>query len=816
MVGQVRRPRIGVVINSLLTYFNEEMVARLRELAQLRNFDLLFLPGHRVNSPMLFERQFNVVYALGESAPVDGILCSTGFVQGFMTEPQSMAFVSRYVHLPTVSLHFAMPGCPSITVDNRAGFTDLMHHLIHAHGYGRIAFMRGPSGNADDEERFGVYRSCLQEAGLAFDPQLVVRGNFNTEDGRRAMLELLDRKLPFDALVAANDDMALSALAVAVERGFQIPQDFALTGFDDNVSVSKHGQSLTTVNQSIDTLVGAGVDQLLAQIQGAQVPLRTTIPTRLVVRQSCGCLAHSVPASSEADTTVLAALNLPPEEITEHLNYLAELTQALRADEKSFVECLRKIANRCLHRIGNVSSLQLLLLTIYQQHADTVGISNQDLQRAGSYLLKGQMVVANALNVSSLTAAALQHSSNFFQDDAGFLKKSACDSTFESVLDLIEESMHRSGIVSAYIAMYATPFAFQSVADCSLPTKTQLVFGMTNGVRQRDGLNALFPTQELLPNGVLGRSQDQVMTLCPIFQYAQHFGYVVFDLKSSTTLDMEAFREEISTFLVHAVQLKNLQQTQAQLVQSEKLASLGSLVAGVSHELNTPIGNCVTMCSTLNEATRVLGDEMARGTVTRNSLTSYIEFSAQGLDLMSRGLGRSVKLLEAFKQTAVDQVSEKRRIFEIQDTIDGVVSLMRASMKKSAVQIVVDLPAGVEMDSFPGALEQIISNLINNSFVHGFDGREHGTIRLQATASEETLHLRYSDDGLGMSAHVLEHLFDPFFTTRLGQGGNGLGMNICYNLVVGPLGGSIQVSSTQGKGSLFEIHLPLQAPRSTA
>ena len=825
MVGQPRRPRIGVVINSLLSYFNHEIVACLQEQARERNFDLFFLPGHRVNSTMLFERQFNVVYALGDSAPIDGVLCTTAFVQGFMTEEESKEFVKRYLHLPTVSLYFAMPDCPSVMVDNRAGLTDLMHHLIHVHGYRRIAFMRGPQGNLDDEERFSVYRSCMEEARLDYNERLVVRGNFNKEDGRVAMLELLDRNLPFQALVTANDDMALAALTVAVERGYQVPQDFALTGFDDIVSLAKHGQSLTTINQSIDKLVNTSVDNLLAQIRLEAVPPVTTIPTRLVIRQSCGCLSHSVShappvqaapqtqASFAADSALLAPLDLPPEEYPEYLKYLSELTHALDSDEKTFTECLGRIAHRCVLRTGDVLPLQLLLVAIYQRFAGMEGLSNKTLERVGSYLLRGQMVVANALNVHSLTATTLEKSSNYLADDIGFLKRSACDATFESVLDLIEETLHRCGVPTAYIAMYAAPFVFQTLAECSLPAKSQLVFAMTNGVRQREGLNTLFATHALLPNGLLNTSEGQLMTLCPVFQYSEHFGYVIFDLKSRASFDMEAFREEISTFLVHAVQLKNLKLAQTQMVQSEKLASLGFLVAGVSHELNTPIGNCVTVCSTLQDASIALSEQLERGTVSKMGLKSNIDFTVQGLELMARGLGRAVKLLDAFKQTAVDRVSDKRRVFDLKDTVEGVVDLMSATLRKRAFQIALDLPAGVKLDSFPGALEQIVSNLINNSVLHGFDGRDQGTIRLRATSGEQTLHMLYSDDGVGMSAYVLEHLFDPFFTTRLGQGGNGLGLNICYNLVVGPLGGTIKVSSVLGEGSQFTIELPLNAPQ---
>lgn len=137
---------------------------------------------------------------------------------------------------------------------------------------------------------------------------------------------------------------------------------------------------------------------------------------------------------------------------------------------------------------------------------------------------------------------------------------------------------------------------------------------------------------------------------------------------------------------------------------------------------------------------------------------------------------------------------------------------MQTSLKATPYRVELQINAGIEMESYPGPVEQIIANLVNNSVIHGFHGRDHGVIRIAAELEGEKARLVYSDDGLGMSDEVLRHIFDPFFTTRLGSGGSGLGMSICYNLVTGPLGGALTVSSTLGQGCEFSIVLPLDAP----
>ena len=305
-------------------------------------------------------------------------------------------------------------------------------------------------------------------------------------------------------------------------------------------------------------------------------------------------------------------------------------------------------------------------------------------------------------------------------------------------------------------------------------------------------------------------------------------GFLGVALDVSKKLEAESALMQLNQQLDHRVQertralrtsteqlqlaLNNLHQTQHQLVQSEKLAALGKIVAAVAHELNTPLGNCLTVASTLHEKTMDFDRKIHAGELRRSSLADYLQDSSTATQLLLRGLERAVELVANFKQVAVDQSSAQRRRFVLKDIIDSVLALMNSSLKKKPYQIQMDIPETLEMDSYPGPIEQLISNLINNSVLHGFDGREHGVIRIVARAEQENICISFSDDGNGMSAEVQSHIFDPFFTTRMGTGGSGLGLSICYNLVLGPLGGSIDVASLPEQGSTFTIVLPRVAP----
>ncbi|MGB6008609.1 PAS domain-containing sensor histidine kinase [Castellaniella sp.] len=260
--------------------------------------------------------------------------------------------------------------------------------------------------------------------------------------------------------------------------------------------------------------------------------------------------------------------------------------------------------------------------------------------------------------------------------------------------------------------------------------------------------------------------------------------------------------------------LDRLRRTQDELLQNEKLASLGALVAGVAHELNTPIGNAVTVASTLAQTHRRFRAQTESG-LTRSALASYLDDVEEGGQIIERNLVRAAELIGGFKQLSADQTSYQRRPFDLRVLVQEVVMAMRPAVRKTNIRLRDEIPDGLTLDSFPGPLGQVLMNLINNALIHAFDGRETGLVQLSATQPDgaDTVCLTVSDDGCGVAPDDQKRIFDPFFSTRLGQGGSGLGLHITHTLVTGLLGGRIEVDSQPGQGSRFSVRLPLRAPR---
>jgi PAS domain S-box-containing protein len=259
--------------------------------------------------------------------------------------------------------------------------------------------------------------------------------------------------------------------------------------------------------------------------------------------------------------------------------------------------------------------------------------------------------------------------------------------------------------------------------------------------------------------------------------------------------------------------LRSLRETQTSLIEAEKLAALGRLVAGVAHEVNNPVGICLTLASTLERKTALFGAEVARGDVKRSSLNDFLETSRDGSAQLVANLNRVAELIQSFKQVAVDRISSDQRTFDLGDLTQQVLTSLRPSLRKDNLKLDVECQPNLLMNSYPGSYGQLLTILFVNSVVHAFPDGKEGTVAIKVRASgEDRVEILFSDDGCGMSADVRRHAFDPFYTTRRHLGSTGLGLHILHNIVTNRLGGRLNLDSSPGAGTKFQITLPRVAP----
>lgn len=291
-------------------------------------------------------------------------------------------------------------------------------------------------------------------------------------------------------------------------------------------------------------------------------------------------------------------------------------------------------------------------------------------------------------------------------------------------------------------------------------------------------------------------------------------GFNLTQRKLKQVMDRRQQAEEASRAAVVKTEqaYEDLKSAQESLIQAEKLASLGGLVAGVAHEINTPVGIALTSASVLHDATTQLRKSMTDGAVRKSEIMSFMDTAEEASRLIMSNAERAALLIHSFKQVAADQTSEIRREYELREYIDEVMSSLHQKLKHSHAQVVVVCPETIMLDGYPGAMAQILTNLTMNALTHAFAGRESGKIEINAMQSGTMVSMRFQDDGLGIPVEHVGKVFDPFFTTRRGQGGTGLGLNIVHNIITKQFGGTITVVSEPGQGVCFLLQFPCTSP----
>lgn len=260
-----------------------------------------------------------------------------------------------------------------------------------------------------------------------------------------------------------------------------------------------------------------------------------------------------------------------------------------------------------------------------------------------------------------------------------------------------------------------------------------------------------------------------------------------------------------------------LKRAQGELVRSEKLAALGALVAGVAHELNTPIGNSLMVATSFSEDTAKLAAEFAAGGLRKSAFEDYVRQAQQATELLVRNLGRAGELVSSFKQVAVDRTSSRRREFRLEEVVNEILTSMRPGFKRLPITVSAEVSPAITLDSYPGPLGQVLGNLVDNAITHGLaGGREGGRVEIAAQQLPGgEIELKVSDNGDGIPVADQGRVFDPFFTTRFGRGGSGLGLHIVHHLVTEVLGGRIAVRSgadtAAGVGAEFIVVFPSRA-----
>ena len=801
--SQVHKTRltIGLLIGDLEEIYQTQVWPGVADVAYEQDVNLICFAGGSLDTPYKFDFQRNVIYNLVTPNTVDGLVLLPGSLGTFVSFDKVKDFCNRYRPLPMVSIASRFEDMPSILLNNKQGMRELVTHLVEDHGYQRIAFIRGPRDSKEAEDRYQAYVEVLAKHSLPLEPNLVVPGDFIFDTGVEAIRLLVDeRKLDFEAIVAASDQMALGALEALQARGINVPNEVALAGFDDGPHAKSTIPPLTTVQQPLYEQGRRATETLLALLADEQVPEQIILSPELAVRRSCGCFSENVllaspekivPGDTSLDhvwakqrrETLAQIKQIGGPSITVFSEGLAQLLDAFYAELKGgaarlFLSTLDEVLYQVSMRDSPVSSWHKVLAVLHYRLLPYCS-DKLSLERGENILQQGHSLIAQAdrqvqmyyrLQAEQLVDTLSEVSQELI-------------TTFDlaALMDMLAWRLPRLNINSCYLALYES--------EQMPPEWSRLILAYIDKKRielSRHGDR--FRSYQLAPDGLLPQEKRYTMAVFPLFFQERQIGFVLFEIKQRMGRVYELLRAQISSALRGALLFQEHIQVEEELARSNQELEQFAYVA--SHDLQEPLRMVRSYMQLLEKRYKDKLDEDA------NEFITFAIDGATRMHLLINGL------------LLYSRVGTKGKRFELTncaEVLQAVLANLALAIEANGVRITYDDLPTIMADDVQ--LIQLFQNLIGNAIKFRGDQSPKIHVGIKRGDSEWVFWVR--DNGIGMDPQQTERIFMIFqrLHTNEEYEGTGIGLAVCKKIVERHAG-RIWVESEPGKGSTFFFTIP--------
>jgi signal transduction histidine kinase/DNA-binding LacI/PurR family transcriptional regulator/AraC-like DNA-binding protein len=813
MNNSASHPTLGFLLASLHTGASLIIWPSLVEAARRHDVNLICFPGGRLQAADSFESQRNAIFDLAGLKSLDGLITWSSSLGGVLGPTEIKAFHQRYHPLPMVSLAQFMEGMPTVSVDSYLGMRALLAHLIEEHGFKRLAFIRGPEEHYYAQERYRAYLDSLQTLDLPLDPKLVTRP-LPWEAGAEAIAILLDERglqpgKDFDAVVAVSDMMAIWAMKTLQARGFDVPKDVAVTGFNNSREERLSTPPLTTVDLPFGEQGAKAMDVLLQQLAGESVPALITLPSRLIVRQSCGCpskaiaLASITPAvgsekgsGKEKFADVRAGCVAEMEAATTF--HAGEADEAFESIFDAFFDLVKEPSHLFLSALNNALELAVGADHDLVHWQNVVSILRRwaleyfpESEKVEALISKARVVVEEAVQRAQAYAQwrADREAENLRETNRALL--TAFD--VSHLTDVLADRLPALDIPSAYLVTNEHP------TDADVPEYARLRLAYSDNERaglEQDGLR--FLTEQIIPSDFLPRDRRYCLVVEPLYFQDKSLGYVVFEIGPLDGNIYELLRDNLSSALQGAMLFQEIQQARFAAEKADRIKT--RLLANVSHEMRTPLNIIMGYTQDALKTPNKYDDEIP------DSLLYDLRQIRSNAEHQLRVINDLLDLSRA-------EIDELDLSLELLDPRPFLVDAFHDLADQSTspnIQWKLEIPNRLpQIRADAVRLRQIFLNLLSNAKKY----TQSGEIALGAEVAPPHIHFWVTDTGLGIDREQQERIFEPFVTleeNRRIAGGIGLGLSITRHLVA-LHGGTMRLDSQPNLGSTFHIYLPFPA-----
>lgn len=681
---QNNKPSIGLIINNAVGFYQSMLTKAVFQCAEDRNVNLVLFNGGNLDLDSSHDHDFNQIYHMAPYARLDGLILSStlGNIEQ-MTSYQKL--VETMYRIPTVTVGYRIDKIPTVLVDNYGGMKSVVSHLIEAHQYRKIAFVAGPKGNLDAEERFQAYQDALQDANIKLDPTIIYPGHFFYDDGLEFGKKISALKnIPFHAVVFANDDMAIAAMKVFRSKNISLPKDLAITGFDDIPEADFNYHKLTTVRKSTNDEAAAALGMVLDIINGKEVPAEKFIQTQVVIRESCGCsplrgtkAAHIRRIQSEqgelkeSDTRFNIEKKLLLNKSTIIENILNQLTvdETVKNDLRHAISAFIDMA---IFDLKNLRSQPMTLMILDEWLEISLEWNNfSENWQNMIHLLQVNISVYitdpdQSGYLDDLTQQMLTNVTKWipYLENRHYIKLYQFLSEYPATFGRINSELDRNNIIAilrkelknidlkkVFIVLFKSgPF---SVNPFDAGKEGELVLAIdNNNDLLSSGNSIIFPLADILPDEVIQQRDRYSILLMGLFCRQEHFGYIGLAINGLPSISLYVMREQISNALYSSEIFKRYKESEGKMqitvdqlrlkeeYQRDILMNLPFLIFETDAELNITY---------MNNTTR---EYMMKGELKVPEVFSIVHFLSlqdQGLvkkAASSEGLAGSIQLTD--------------------------------------------------------------------------------------------------------------------------------------------------------------------------
>lgn len=836
-----------------------QVLAGVTSVAEAQDVNLLcFTGGHLYHTfYSQFDTQRNILYELVTEDLIDGLLI-LGTIITYAPMPKTLEFYQRFSQLPAVHIGLPVEGVPTVVATETAGLYSAVAHLIRDHHYRRIAFINSPENRPTARPRYQAYAQALMDHGIAVDPTLVVPGDWTVRAGREAVEILFDqRQVDVQAIVASNDNMALGALAALQARGIHVPYDMALVGFDDTRMGQLATPSLTTVHQSMFELGAQGLTLLLAKIAGEEVPLEVLLPTKLIVRQSCGCLDPTVaramvetplevpspvaPITSAAPEWIIAEVAAflgATEEVTGWLQdlfaaFMAEIDYGATGD---FMATLDKTLRQVIHSGGDLSQWQdvisMLRRRLHSRFGDTMRSA-----RAENLWHQARVFIGEAMRKALAQRQLQVDQQNITVRIFGQALMTTLD--FDTLLHIIAERMPDLGIPACYIALYEDPQPYEYPRPAPEWSRLVLAYHQTESSLSCDHVEVdvserRFPSRWLLPPELWPRDRRYTWIIEPLYFQNDQLGFAVLEMGAAEGPVYETVREQVSSALKTVLLFQ--EQKRAETALAQAYTHVEQQVRERTRELEQEISErkqAQAMQQTLIAELEAKNTELERFTYTvshdlksplitisgfagfleQDVLAGDVERAREDMAHINAAIARMQRLLgELLELSRIGRIMNPPEEVAFADIVHEAIEMVRGHIEARGVEVEIapDLPI-VFGDRV--RLVEVVQNLLDNACKFmGEQPRPRVEIGTCGTDTDGKPILFVRDNGIGIDPQHHDKIFSLFNKLDPQSEGTGIGLALVKRIVE-THGGRIWVESPgKGGGTTFCFTLPVKEP----